>query len=304
MDIESFSPGESVRLILRHGRLRHRGIQVFRAAVRQFFLPQFQSRLFPGIRPVAVVSHPADDCLPFVPGLFRRYLAYFSVWLRTLSYLYRIYGKIVLGDIERMMLDVVRLYEASGKVYRRCQSTTTSRRSAPANPFFLLITAFDPHLHCIPSLHVLTICYNYHRTRQITTRLDPGGVTGCRLTAWTYAAALRITEAVLLVKQHSLIDIGPSLFLLSRIFPDYDAGEIRSFVSDLFADTSLVDLRTARRVRAAILASYQEMQALQRRLRDCPATDVLLVYLEEIARVSGGSAKKDFNTPPRRRGGS
>ena len=283
MDIESLSPGESIRLILRHSRLRQRGIQVFRAAVREFFLPQFQSRLFPAVRPVAVVSHPADDSLPFVPGLFRRYLAYFSTWLRTLSALYRMYGNVVLGDIEKMMLDIVRLYEVSGQVYRRCQSTTTSRRSAPANPYFLLIAAFDPHLHCIPSLHVLTICYNYHRTRQITTRVDPGSASGRRLTAGTYAAALRITEAILLVKQHSLLDIGPSLYLLSRVFPDFDAGEIRSFVSDLFADTSLVDRRTASRVRAVIMDSFRDLQSLQRRLRECPATDVLLVYLEKIA---------------------
>jgi hypothetical protein len=294
MDVESLSPGKSVRLILSHGSLLQRGIQVFAAAVREFFLPQFQSRLFPGIRPVVVVFHPADDSLPFVPSLFRRYLAYFTVWLNTLSCLYRIYGKLAVEDIEKMMRDVVRLYEVSGKVYRRCQSTTTSRRSAPANPYFLLIAAFDPHLHCIPSLHVLTICYNYHRTLQITRRIDPDGIPGCRLAAQTYAAALRITEAALLVKQHSLLDIGPSLFLLSRLFPDYDEGEIRRFVSDLFADTSLVDRRTAHRVRAVILKSYEELRALQRRQRDCPATDLLLVYLREIARVPGGLAKREL----------
>ena len=304
MEIESLSLGESVRLILGHGRLRQRGIQVFRAALREFFLPQFQSRLFPHIRPVAVISHPVDDCLPFMPGLFRRYLAYFSLWLRTLSSLYRMYGQIVLGDIEMMMLDIIRLYEVSGQVYRRCQSTTTSRRSAPASPYFLLVAVFDPHLHCIPSLHILTICYNYHRTRQITARIDPGGLSSRRLTAGTYAAALRITEAVLLVKQHSLLDIGPSLFLLSRVFPDFDEGEIRRFVSDLFADTSLVDRHTARRVRAVILASYQDLQSLQRKIGKCPATDVLLVYLEEIARGSGGSVKMTPSTLPRRQGGS
>jgi hypothetical protein len=239
-----------------------------------------------------------------VPDLFRRYLAYFTVWLRTLSFLYRNYGRIVLGDIEKMMLDVLRLYEASGKVYRRCQSTTTSRRSAPANPYFLLIAAFDPHLHCIPSLHVLTVCYNYHRTRQITLRLDSGGASGCRLAVQTYTAALRITEAILLVKQHSLLDIGPSLYLLSRMFPDYDADEVRRFVSDLFADTSLVDRGTAQRARALILGGYRELRTLQRELGNCRATGALLAYLQEIAGISGGSARKSSSTPPRRRGGS
>jgi hypothetical protein len=291
MDIESLRSGESIRLILSHGRLRRKGIRLLRAALREFFLPQFQSRLFPGTRPVAVMSHPADDSLPFVPGLFHRYLAYIKVWLSTLSSLYETYGKIVFEDIEEMMLDVIRLYEVSGQVYRRCQSTTTSRRPAPTNPYFLLIAAFDPHLHCIPSLHVLTICYNFHRTRQITKRIDPGGAYGCRLTARTYSAALRITEAILLVKQHSLLDIGPSLFLLSRIFPDFDAGEIRRFVADLFTDPSLIDRPTAQRIRAVILGGFQKLLELQKRRGDIPATEVLLVYLEEIARNPGGSGK-------------
>jgi hypothetical protein len=298
MDIESISPLESVGLILRHGRLLHRGLQVLAAAVREFFLPQFQTRLLPGTRPVVVVSHPSDDSLPFVPSLFRRYLSYFTTWLNTLSYLYRIYGKMVLKDIEKMMRDVVRLYEVSGSVYRHCQSTTTSRRSAPTNPFFLLIALFDPHLHCIPSLHVLTVCYNYYRTRQITARFDPDGASGRRLAAQTYAAALQISEAILLVKQHSLLDIGPSLFLLSREFPGYDDGEIRRFVSDLFPDTAVVDRRTGQRLRAVILSSYERLLALQRSRRDCPATDVLLVYLREIGSVPGSSAGKGLQHDP------
>jgi hypothetical protein len=302
MDIERLSLAASIRLILRHGRLLKRGIEVFAAAVREFFLPQFLSRLLPGIRPVAVISHPADDALPFDPSLFRRYLGYFTVWLKTLSCLYGIYGKTALGDIEKMMQDVVRLYDAAGRVYRHCQSTTTSRLPAPANPYFLLIVLFDPHLHCIPSLHVLTICYNYHRTRKITARLDFGGEPGKQLAAQTYEAALRITEAILLVKQHSLLDIGPSLFLLSRLFPDYDDREIRRFVSDLFADTSVLDPRTASLIRSVILTSYEQLCALQR--GDSTATDALLAYLWEILRVPGGSGKGESSTPLRRPGGS
>jgi hypothetical protein len=282
MDIERLSLGASIRLILRHFRLRQRGIQVFKAAVREFFLPQFWSRLLPGIRPVAVVSHPLDDCLPFDPRLFRRYLGYFTVWMKTLSCLYRIYGKLALGDIDGMMQGVVLLYDASGQVYRRCQSTTTSRRTAPANPYFLLIALFDPHLHCIPSLHVLTICYNYLQTRKIVMRLDPGRASGSRLVAETYRSALRITEATLLVKQHSLLDIGPSLFLLSRLFPDYDDREIRRFVSELFAGIPILDPDSATRVRGAILRSYEELLARQREHRDSPPTEIVLDFLREI----------------------
>ena len=279
LDIERLGVGASIRLILSHRRLRKVGVQVFKAAVREFFIPQFESRLFLSNRPVAVMSHPLDDSLPFLPHLFRRYLGYITVWLKTLSCLYRIFGKDALGHIEQMMRDVVLIYDAAGRVYRRCQTTTTSRRSAPANPYFLLIAVFDPHLHCIPSLHVLTICYNYYQTRNIAARLDPCNASGSALVAQSYTAALRITEATLLVKQHSLVDIGPSLFLLSRLFPGYDEKEIRRFVSDLFSDTSVLDPHAAGRVRRAIAESYRQLLPLQDG-RTHPA-EVLLEYLRK-----------------------
>jgi hypothetical protein len=304
MDIERLSLGASVRLILRHGRLRRRGILVFKAAVREFFLPQFQSRLLPGFRPVAVLAHPLDDCLPFDPSLFRRYLGYFTVWLKTLACLYRICGKSVLRDVEGMMRDLVLLYRASGSVYRHCQSTTTSRRAAPANPYFLLIAVFDPHLHCIPSLHVLTVCYNYHRTREILTRVDPKGASGSRLAAETYRAALRITEAILLVKQHSLLDIGPSLFLLSRLFPAYDDREIRRFVSELFAEAPVPDPAAAVRFRELILESYRGLLARQKERAECDPTTVILEYLRGLVRSHRRGGQRDPSRLPRRPGGS
>lgn len=294
MDIERLSLGASVRLILRHGRLRQRGIQVFKAAVREFFLPQFQSRLLPGIRRVAVVFHPLDDALPFKPNLFRRYLGYFTVWMKTLWCLYRIYGKLALGDIERMMQDVVLLYDTSGRVYRRCQSTTASRRAALANPYFLLIVFFDPHLHCIPSLHVLTICYNYYQTRKIVMRLDPNRAAGNQLVAETYRSALRITEAILLVKQHSLLDIGPSLFLLSRLFPDYDDREIRQFVAELFTNTPVLDPHTAAQIRRAILESYEDLLARQRGRTDHAPGAIVLDFLRDILRSPGRSGGSEL----------
>ena len=287
MDLERLSLGASIRLILRHGRLRRSGIQLFKAALREFFLLQFRSRRQPGIRPVAVVFHPLDDSLPFNPGLYPRYLGYFTVWMKTLSCLYQRYGKSALGDIEGMMRDVVLLYHAAGRVYRRCQSTTTSRRAVLANPYSLLIVAFDPHLHCIPSLHVLTICYNYHQARKIVMKLDQKSVSGDELAAQTYRLALRITEAILLVKQHSLLDIGPSLFLLSRLFPEFDDREIRRFVSELFAGAPCLDPDTATQARRVILESYRELLALQRGRRDCAPTDVVLDYVRAMVKNAG-----------------
>jgi hypothetical protein len=303
-DIERGGLGAALGLILRHARLRRRWIRVLQAAVREFFFPQFQTQLFPGIRPVAVISHPLDDSLPFDPTLFARYLGYFTAWIKTLGSLHRRYGRAAMGEIEGMMRDVIRLYDACGRVYRSCQSTTTTRRPAPHNPFYLLIALFDPHLHCIPSLHVLTICYNYYRTRQIAKKLEPRGVAGNRLVEETYRLALRITEATLLVKQHSLLDIGPSLFLLSRLFPDFKDREIRRFVSDLFSAPGRLDPELAIRIRGLIVDSYTRMVTGLQIKPHKSASQITLEYLKGFRAPRRESGRMWISRSPRRPGGS
>jgi hypothetical protein len=280
MDIPRLSLGASIGLILRHRRLLPKGLALLKAAITEFFIPQFESRLRPGIRPIAVVAHPLDRSIPFVSNRIAGYLGYITLWLKTLLCLYRRFGAPVLPDIEQMIRDVTTLYYASGKVYRRCQSTTTSRPARPLNPYFLVIRLFDPHLHCIPSLHILTMCYNYHQTSKIAGRLSPPEGSGCGAAAQTRRLAVEITEAVLLVKQHSLIDIGSSLFLLSRLFPEYDRKEIDCFVGQLFAGSPHVSPQTGARIREAILASYREMLDLEYRYRHAEPAYLVLSFLK------------------------
>lgn len=292
MDIERLSVWRSIGLIVSRWSLLCRGVTVLKAAVTEFFIPQFVTRLVPGIRPIAELQHPLDSSIPFVPDQIRRYLGYLTVWLKTLQYLHRTFGNPALPAIERMMRGVTRLYFACGSVYRRCQSTTTSRRTRPFDPWFLTIQLFDPHLHCIPSLHVLTICYNYHQAARASASLGRGDASGSSAAAKTYRSALRITESVLLVKQHSLLDIGPSLFLLSRMFPDYDDEQIRRFVSDLFADSRLVDVRTAGRLREAILDSYRDMLDLERLYAQAQPADLIVEFLKGYLRSTRESRCK------------
>ena len=49
------------------------------------------------------------------------------------------------------------LYEYAGRVYSKCQSTT-NRPGVIADFNFIVIHLFDPHLHCVPSLHVDGLC--------------------------------------------------------------------------------------------------------------------------------------------------
>jgi len=283
LEILQLKLGSSIGLILGHACLLSRGIELLKAAITEFFLPQFQTRLLPGIRPVSVVQHQEDSSLPFVPNRVPGYLGYIAIWLKTLRFLYNAFGKRALPDIEQMMRDLRLIYYRAGRVYRRRQSTT-HRPTPPLNPYFILMRLFDPHLHCIPSLHVMTMCCNYHKTRQIVMKLGPGqaGKETCgKAAAQTYALALQITEVVLLVKQHSLVDIGPSLFLFSSLFPGYDEAEAKRFIGALFEHHQAIGPGTKARLRAAILQTYEDLLDRKRRHPDKEATDILVEFIEE-----------------------
>jgi hypothetical protein len=69
--IPGFKP---VLMILGRPRLLKRGLSLAWHALYHFFLPQFQTRLMPWVRPVAVLGHPLDRFIPFRPGEVRTYL--------------------------------------------------------------------------------------------------------------------------------------------------------------------------------------------------------------------------------------
>ncbi len=275
---------KSVFLILGHGSLFPRGIELLKAALGQFFYPQFQTKLMPGIRPVAVLHHPYDSLLPFVPKLARCYLGYMTVWLKTIQYLYSAFGEEAIADIEQTFQDICLLYYTAGKVYRKCQSTTTTRRTDLFNPHFLLIYLFDPHLHCVPSLHVMTVCYNYLKARQIIDKHSPDKKKHALALRQTYRLALHITETILLVKQHSVMDIGPSLFLLSSLFPEYDQAEVKRFTEDLFHGTPFSDLEAANKIRGQIYNSYRSLVRLRAKDGHQKSAEIILGFLTSFSR--------------------
>jgi hypothetical protein len=238
--------------------------------IRNFFWLQFQTKLFPWIRPVANVDHPLDETIPFKPPYVQKYLSFFHLWMRTIQYAYLQRGKEILTEIAWSITTVAFLYRDAGRIYRKCQSTT-SRPRIEGNAHFNLIYSFDPHLHCIPSLHILVVLYTLLFAEKVfsadhASSSDDDGMREPRQTdsalrhdvAWIYGEALEITESILFIKQHSVNCVGASLFLLSIYFPEYTEDRIASFVSDLFSGTGELD--SAGEVRAYILNLYESLR--------------------------------------------
>ena len=255
--IHSISTSQTARLLVSDWRLVKRWVALIWKAVDHFFLPQYRSVLWPRRRLVATLSHPLDRDIPFSPREIVTYLGYITFWFKTLRWFYDRLGGAVLPDIRRSMDEVLVLYQEAGAIYRRCQSTTTTRAPLPRHPYFALIYLLDPHLACIPSLHVLTICHNDLGAARILRRHGPQPEGG-RVLEEVREEAARIIEAVLVVKQHSLVDVAPSLFLLTALFPDdYGREAVADFVSRLFRDWRVEESPKAR-MRALVLSTYDE----------------------------------------------
>jgi len=237
--IHDIPSSQAARMLLGDWRLLKRSLSLLWHAVDHFFLPQFQSLLMPWLRPVASLSHPLDQDIPFRPQEVFTYLGYITFWFKTLRFWYDRIGRDCLPDIRESMDEVCLLYREAGAIYRRCQSTTTTRAPLPMRPYFAVIYLLDPHLHCIPSLHILLICYNHLSAARILRRHRRQGAEFVRMFAAVRAEAVKITEAVLLVKQHSILDVAPTLFLLTALFPQYDREMVEDFIDRLFRDWDL-----------------------------------------------------------------
>ncbi len=268
--------------------------------IHHFFLPQWRSVLWPRHRLVATLSHPLDREIPFRPREVVTYLGYISFWFKTLRWFYDRIGRPALPDIRRSMDEVFLLYREAGAIYRIIQSTTSTRAPLPRHPYFALIYLVDPHLACIPSLHVLLICYNELCAARILRRHGLQGAEDRRLQEAVRAEAVKIAEAVLLVKQHSLIDVAPSLFLLTALFPEYRRAAVADFVSRLFRAWRVPEPVKAR-MRAEILSTYDEFVAEWRLRGGNSHRELILEFLE---RYTPGGMRKLSSTPPRRRAGS
>ena len=233
-----------------------RGLRIVAEALRSFFYPQFENALL-RLRPVANVDHPLDVSVPLDPRRVGTYSDFVRLWMGAFYKLDRLYGARAQSEIGDFLDAIRSLYAEAGSVYKVIHSTTT-RPARNYNFHFAIIHAFDPHLACVPSLHVLLVVSTWLLATESAERLGldrAEGLGAGQVRAWLSslrAEALAITESVLYVKQHSINCIGASLFYLKRRFPRFGEAEAAAFAAELFA-SGPVEPDTAKALRAAAL---------------------------------------------------
>ncbi len=233
-------------------------------AIRSFFLPQFANVLF-RLRSVVSVDHALDAEIPFDPRHIGKYLEFVKLWMGSVYKLWRLYGENSISGLCEYVDSIRNLYRDAGSVYRRVHTTTARPKETP-NLRFALIHALDPHLNCVPSLHVLIVLANWKLAAAFARSRSSEGVrldaaaAGANWVASLRDEALAITETVLFVKQHSVNCIGASLYYLVNRFPGFTDGDAREVVRDLFT-TRGSELAAIGEIRAEIIGIYEALQA-------------------------------------------
>jgi len=225
---------------------------------RNFFFLQYRAAFLPGFIPVSKTYHTLDDRIPFTPGKVNTYLDFVAFWIRTIGFLLRTCGRGAFEPVRNFLETMGGLYAWAAMVYRKNLSTT-DRPFYIKHPRFLLIHIVDPHLMCIPSLHVMIVIRTYTLFMDIIKTL--GEETRFAAQAEElYQGALDITEAVLYVKQHSVNCISAALYAMTRFDPRlFPSGEAERFVSAIFSgqdEDGAVDSRDGDEIRKHILSLY------------------------------------------------
>jgi hypothetical protein len=198
-----------------------------------FFCRQYYAAWLPGRVPVSRVDHPLDLKIPFVPAWVTIYLDFVCFWVRMLSFLLRVYGRRAFDAIRNFIVSMGNLYAFAAETYR-VNFSTTNRPFYIARPRFLLIHLVDPHLMCIPSLHVMVVIRAWTSFAAILRSLGDAGRFAPQIEEMRQGA-LVITQAILFVKQHSVNCVAAALYAITRFEPElFPPEEAEAFTMRLF----------------------------------------------------------------------
>lgn len=190
-----------------------------------FFFRQYRAAWLPGRIPVSRVDHPLDQKIPFTPSWVTIYLDFVTFWVRMVSFLLRKFGRRAFKGTQEFIATMGQVYTFAAEVYQ-ANLSTTNRPFYIATPRFALIHLVDPHLMCIPSLHVMVVIRTYTKFAAILRSLNETERCAAQANEMKQGA-LAIAQAILFVKQHSINCISASLYAMTcfdeTLFPPEEA---------------------------------------------------------------------------------
>ncbi len=267
------------RVCLSRKRLRAVSIRVITVVLRYFFLPQFQRKRGVLTCPIINVDHELDDKIPFKPEYRPVYMSFTMLWISTLGYLYKAYGRKAEADMFYLLRLIERSYVEAYGVYQRVMTTTRRPKPNRWDIGLGIMQALDPHLHCVPSLHVMIVCINWLFLDYISRK--PGRPDLSRLRNLVYKQSIKIIESILLLKQHSVNCIPAGLYTVSYYMEGFSLQVAEEFIDRLFTELE-PDLPAREEIRAVIKKQYLQLME-ENNGNDGDYKNVLLDFLKDLA---------------------
>ncbi len=230
--IINLSANRAVLVFLLKTKTRMTSINIVLTIIKMFFIPQFQSKLRIKKRKIVNVDHELDNLIPFSADYIKIYMGLTHLWIKSIYFIYREYGKRSLPFIGQYLDDMKKLYRRGFEVYDSCQSTTT-RPGSGRNIPLKIVHLVDPHLHCVPSLHVMIVCFNHLRIGTLIRELTGEADTYKAELDYLENQAILITNSVLFMKQHSINCIPAGLFALSSECSEFTDDYAQNLVEEI-----------------------------------------------------------------------
>jgi hypothetical protein len=240
--------------VMRRPGVRKTALRAAKSMMYNFFFLQYKAALQPGRIPVTPVDHPLDKEIPFTPERAAVYLDFVAFWIRMIGFLLTQYGRRAAGPVMDFFDTLGQLYVFAAEIYTKNLSTTDRPRYY-RHPRFILIHAADPHLMCIPSLHVMVVIRTYTKFRAVIRSLGDEGRFAPQIEELRRGAQ-EITEAILYVKQHSVNCVSAAMYAMSCFDPGlFPAEEAADFTAGLFTRPGSPEKSEI--IRAYIIEKYQ-----------------------------------------------
>ncbi len=218
--IKTFSTAATWGLCFTSPRVFVEMVSYVRTVIRDFFLIQFARKFKFTKTPIVSVDNPLDDRVPFAPVKVGDYLGFVNYWIRPLAMLIKVLGRRKAVPYVAEFFNLIKkTYREAAGVYRCCM-TTTRRPRYYKTIYFAAIHILDPHLLCVPSLHIAVITLTWTYFREVFKK---EGFSEEQQALWNgelYRGALVIAETVLYIKQHSVNCIAAAMYMMYRITGD------------------------------------------------------------------------------------
>ena len=207
--------------------------------LKDFFFLQLHQKYHLTHRPVINVDTEIDKKIPFSPSHVGTYMSFIKFFLRPIDMLNaKLSHKDSTLYICLYLKFLSKIYSNASSIYRFCM-TTTSRPKYLKTHKFRTIHLFDPHLLCVPSLHVAICTGAYAWFKQFFKLGLIPHEDAEKYLSEIRAGAIAIVESVLFVKQHSVNCIPLALYMLTSTMSKsfFSIQDAIDFIESLFLDS-------------------------------------------------------------------